>query len=106
MQVPRTPWDLARVIYRSLAVCYREATEEIESITGKHFDSVNIVGGGSNAEYLNRLTAAETGRRVNAGPGEATAIGNLGAQMLTDGEFSDLNEFRQCVFDSFGVKKY
>ena len=106
MQVPRTPWELARVIYRSLAVCYREATEEIESITGKHFDSVNIVGGGSNAEYLNRLTAAETGRRVNAGPGEATAIGNLGAQMLTDGEFSDLNEFRQCVFDSFGVKKY
>ncbi len=106
MQVPRTPWELARVIYGSLAVCYREATEEIESITGKHFDSVNIVGGGSNAEYLNRLTAAETGRRVNAGPGEATAIGNLGAQMLTDGEFSDLNEFRQCVFDSFGVKKY
>lgn len=105
-QVPETPWELARVIYRSLAVCYREATEEIEEITGKHFDSINIVGGGSNAVYLNKLTAAETKRCVYAGPGEATAIGNIGAQMLYDGVFSDLNDFRKCVFDSFGVVEY
>ncbi|WP_026488060.1 rhamnulokinase [Butyrivibrio sp. XBB1001] len=105
-QVPQTPWELARVIYRSLAVCYKEATEEIEKITGKHFDSINIVGGGSNAVYLNKLTAAETKRRVYAGPGEATAIGNIGAQMLADGIFFDLNDFRKCVFDSFGVVEY
>ena len=106
MQVPVTPWEIARVIYRSLALCYKETTEEIESITGKHFDSINIVGGGSNAEYLNRLTAKETHRTVSAGPGEATAIGNIGAQMLADGVFEDLKEFRNCVFESFGVKKY
>ncbi|MBQ6588901.1 MAG: rhamnulokinase [Butyrivibrio sp.] len=105
-QVPQTPWELSRVIYRSLAVCYKQATEEIEAITGKHFDNVNIVGGGSNAVYLNQLTAKETGRVVNAGPGEATAIGNIGAQMLADGVFADLNEFRKCVFDSFGVVRY
>ncbi|WP_029230882.1 rhamnulokinase [Butyrivibrio sp. VCB2006] len=105
-QVPNTPWELARVIYRSLAVCYKQATEEIEAITGKHFDSVNIVGGGSNAVYLNQLTAAETGRTVNAGPGEATAVGNIGAQMLADGVFADLNELRKCVFESFGVVRY
>ena len=106
MQVPVTPWEIARVIYRSLAKCYKETTEEIENITGKKFDSVNIVGGGSNAVYLNELTAAETGRTVNAGPGEATAIGNIGAQMLSDGVFSDLSEFRKCVYQSFGVIKY
>nr|MCR5101926.1 rhamnulokinase [Butyrivibrio sp.] len=106
MQVPATPWEIARVIYRSLALCYKEATEEIEKITGKHFDSINIVGGGSNAIYLNELTAAETGRVVNAGPGEATAIGNIGAQMISDGVFSSLSSFRQSVFDSFGVKQY
>ena len=105
-QVPQSPWELARVIYRSLAVCYKEATKEIEDITGKHFDSVNIVGGGSNAVYLNKLTAAETGRTVNAGPGEATAIGNIGAQMLADGVFQDLGDFRRCVFKSFGVVKF
>ncbi len=106
MQVPQTPWELSRVIYRSLAVCYREATEEIEQITGKHFDSINIVGGGSNAAYLNELTAKETGRSVNAGPSEATAIGNIGAQMLAKGEFASLNDFRKCVYESFGVKNF
>jgi rhamnulokinase len=106
MQVPVSPWEIARVIYRSLAVCYKQATEEIEAITGKHFDSVNIVGGGSNAVYLNELTAKETGRTVNAGPSEATAIGNIGAQMLYSGEFKDLNEFRRAVYDSFGVVSY
>ncbi len=105
-QVPVTPWELSHVIYRSLAVCYKEATEEIENITGKHFDSVNIVGGGSNAVYLNKLTAAETGRRVNAGPGEATAIGNIGAQMLADKVFDDLSQFREAVYNSFGVVSY
>ena len=100
-QIPRTPWELAKVIYRSLAVCYKEAAEEIEQITGKHFDCIYIVGGGSNAVYLNELTALETGKRVNAGPGEATAIGNLGAQMLADGVFEDLSAFRKCVRESF-----
>ena len=100
-QIPKTPWELSRVIYRSLAACYKEATEEIEEITGKHFDCVYIVGGGSNAVYLNELTALETGKRVNAGPSEATAIGNLGAQMLADGVFADLTGFRKCVLESF-----
>ncbi len=105
-QVPKTPWEIARVIYRSLAKCYSKALEEIEAITGKSFDAINIVGGGSNAGYLNRLTALETGKTVLAGPSEATAIGNIGAQMIADGAFTDLKSFRQSVYHSFGVKTY
>ena len=106
MEIPRTPWELARVIYRSLAVCYKDATEQLEAITGKHFGAINIVGGGSNATWLNALTAKETGRTVLAGPGEATAIGNIGCQMIADGVFEDLLAFRRCVYTSFGVKSY
>ncbi len=105
-QIPATPWELARVIYRSLAECYRKAAQELEDITGRHYDTINIVGGGSNADYLNRLTAKMTGRRVLAGPGEATAIGNLGAQMIADGVFPDLYSLRRAVYTSFGVKEY
>lgn len=105
-EIPTTPWQIARVIYRSLAVCYREALSEIEDITGRHFDTINIVGGGSNAKWLNELTAQETGRTVLAGPGEATAIGNLGALMIADGCFTDLFDFRRCVYESFGVKEF
>ena len=106
IEVPETPWQTARVIYRSLAECYRKAALEVEALTGRRYDTINIVGGGSNAAWLNELTAEITGKRVLAGPGEATAIGNLGAQMIADGAFADLKEFRGCVFESFGVKEY
>lgn len=82
IQVPETPDELAAVVYESLSDSYRETAEEIEGLTGSHYNTICIVGGGSNAEYLNRLTAKKSGRRVLAGPGEATAIGNLMAQMI------------------------
>ena len=105
-EIPVTPWEISRVIYRSLAACYRAAIEELEEITGTHYDTIHIVGGGSNARWLNRLTAQVTGRRILAGPGEATAIGCLGAQMITDGTFEDLKAFRRCVRASFEIEVY
>jgi len=102
--VPENLGQLATVIYQSLAECYAKTIEEIESLTGKHYDAINIVGGGSKASYLNQLTANKSGRTVYAGPGEATAIGNLVAQMIYGGELASLQEARACVFDSFGVE--
>lgn len=105
-QVPQTPAEIASVIYNSLAKCYAETIEEIQEITGKTYDSISVVGGGANAEYLNQLTAKYTGRTVFAGPTEATAIGNLMVQMMVGGELTDLNSARDCVFASFDVKTY
>lgn len=105
-QVPETPWEIARVIYRSLAVCYRDAVAELETIRGKKYSTIHVVGGGSNAGWLNQLTAEETGLTVLAGPSEATAIGNLGAQMIHGGVFRDLWEFRRSVKESFDIKEY
>ena len=103
-QVPENIYEFARVIYRSLAVCYKETIQEMEEITGKTYSSINIVGGGSNADYLNELTALETGKTVFAGPTEATAIGNIIAQMIASGEVKDLKTARKIVFDSFKVQ--
>jgi len=104
--VPETYGEIASVIYNSLAKCYADTIEEIQEITGKTYDSISVVGGGANAEYLNILTAKYTGRTVYAGPTEATAIGNLMAQMMTAGELTDLASARDCVFESFAVKTY
>lgn len=57
------------MIYQSLAECYAKAFEDVERLTGKKYPAVHIVGGGSNAAYLNELTAAKSGRTVYAGPG-------------------------------------
>ena len=105
-QVPETVFELACVIYNSLAKCYAEKLKQIEELTGKKYDRINVIGGGSNAKYLNELTAKYTGIPVHAGPGEATAIGNILAQMLRTGEFEDLKQARACVADSFAVKIY
>jgi rhamnulokinase len=105
-EVPETLPALASVIYNSLAKCYADELKKIEKLTGKKYSKINIIGGGSNAVYLNELTANYTGVEVHAGPGEATAIGNLLTQMLEAGEFTDLKEARSCVADSFDVKVY
>ena len=102
--VPQTPGELAAVIYNSLAICYRDSIVDLEKISGRKYETINIVGGGANADYLNQLTAKYTGKKVYAGPIEATAIGNLLAQMIADRIFADLQEARECVMESFDIK--
>ena len=53
---------------------------------------------------FNRLTAEYTGKTVEAGPTEATALGNLAAQMIAAGEFEDLRAARACIADSFAME--
>ena len=105
-QVPKTIGEIAAVIYNSLANCYAMAAKEIEIITGQKYQELHIVGGGANADFLNKLTAKYTGKTVLAGPTEATALGNISVQMITAGEFADLKEARECIYHSFEIKLY
>lgn len=102
-QVPQTIGELMRCIYMSLALCYRDAIQELQGLTGKKYTSINIVGGGCQDEYLNRLTAAATGLPVYAGPVEGTAIGNVLVQMITDGKIDSLSAARDMVRKSFQI---
>ncbi len=104
--VPETVGELAAVVYRSLAQSYGETVKELETIAGRTYDSIHIIGGGSNAAYLNQLTADATGKIVYAGPGEATAIGNLLAQMIHAGDLADLKNARKCVRESFEIRTF
>ena len=78
---PRTVGDYFRCAYRSLALSYRDALNELERNTGRTYDRLYIVGGGAKNTFLNRLTEEVTGKQVIALPIEATAIGNLKIQM-------------------------
>ena len=105
-RVPETIGELAEVVYQSLAICYKKAIHNLEEIAGKTYNSIHIIGGGSNAVYLNQLTASATGKKIYAGPSEASALGNMLAQMIRNEEFTSLQNARICVFDSFDIKKY
>lgn len=104
-EVPQSVGQIAAVIYQSLAESYAATIADIEMITGNEYSRIHIIGGGANAQYLNQLTAQKSGLPVLAGPVEATAIGNLTAQMIADNVFQDLREARGCIRDSFEVKE-
>lgn len=78
---PQTVGDYFRCAYRSLALCYMNAIQELQHNTGEHYDRIYIVGGGAKNDFLNRLTAEASGKKVIALPIEATALGNLKIQM-------------------------
>ncbi|MBR2448884.1 MAG: rhamnulokinase [Clostridia bacterium] len=104
-KVPNTVGEIVLCVYSSLAKSYKEAVEQIEEITGEKFNEINIVGGGCQNVLLNELTAKMTGRTVVAGPVEATATGNLLAQMLASGEIDTLSQGKKIITDSFEIKR-
>ena len=105
-EVPQGIGQMASVIYNSLAVCYGRTIQELEAVNGVSYERIHVVGGGANADYLNQLTARATGREVFAGPTEATAIGNILAQMIAAGQVEDLQAGRKLIRDSFEIRSY
>jgi len=104
--VPQDAGALVRVLLESLAAKYARVVRELESVTGRAISAIHVVGGGSNNELLNRLTARATGKPVRAGPSEATALGNLLVQAIALGELRDLAEARALVARSFPARRY
>lgn len=105
-KVPETPGEIARCIFLSLAKSYKQSIEEIEDITGRVFDQISIIGGGTQNELLNQMLAEESGKTIYTGPVEATAIGNIIVQLMQSGQIKDLVEARKLVHDSFEIKSY
>ena len=100
------PGQLVRVILESLALNYREILERLEDITGETLEVVHVVGGGIQNELLCQFTAEATGKRVVAGPVEATASGNVLMQARADGQLNSLAELREVVRNSFELRTY
>ncbi|MCB5954333.1 rhamnulokinase [Enterococcus sp. CWB-B31] len=104
-RVPKTTGQIARCIYDSLALCYAVELEKMKVLTdtGRPIDKLQIVGGGSKNKFLNQLTANAASITVEAGPDEATAIGNILLQMIAAGTFKDLEEAREAIRQSFEI---
>ena len=98
---PATHGEFARAILESLALRYRNVVENLEALAGRRIAVIHIVGGGSRNALLNQFVADCTGRRVVAGPSEATAIGNILVQAMGAGELASLDEARAAVRHSF-----
>ncbi len=105
-QVPVGPEQITRVIFESLAVCYRKVLLDLEDTLGRKMDVIHIVGGGSRNSVLNQFVADATGRTVVAGPAEATAIGNVLVQAMGSGLIASHEKAREVVRHSFEVRHF
>lgn len=104
--VPETVGEIMRCIYESLALKYRFALDQLSQVTGKHFSSLHILGGGTKDGLLCRMTADCTGIPVIAGPVEATALGNILIQLVALGEVKDIEEGRALIAATEPVKRF
>ncbi len=92
--------DVINCVYHSLAKAYDDAVKVIEEISKKQIDVINIVGGGCKDTYLNSLTEKYTGKKVIAGPVEATAAGNIMVQLMYIDKSLDLTSARELIKNS------
>lgn len=103
---PTSPGSYVRCILESLAMKYCVVLRNLEQICGKRIEQIRVIGGGSKNRLLNQFTADATGRRVLAGPAEATSLGNIGVQLLATGEASSIQEVRSIVDRSFPTEVF
>jgi rhamnulokinase len=98
--------EFVQSIFESLALMYRSVLDSLESLTGTRFEEIRVVGGGARNKLLNQYTADATGRRVIAGPIEATALGNIAMQMVTTGAVSSIQDARAVIDRSFPTELF
>ena len=103
---PNAQPAIVKLILDSLALRYASVLRSIEMLTNQRINGVQIVGGGSQNDYLNQATANATGLPVLAGPVEATVIGNALAQAIASGRFASLAEARRHVAENIELKEF
>jgi sugar (pentulose or hexulose) kinase len=104
--VPVSRGAMIRCVLESLARRYRDVLQLLSDCAGQPVEILHIVGGGSQNELLNQLTAEATGLPVIAGPVEATVIGNALVQLIALGELKDLREARQLTAGMEGLRRF
>ncbi|MDD3212377.1 MAG: rhamnulokinase [Eubacteriales bacterium] len=105
-QPPASLAELLGCVMHSLAHGYAEGIRSLETLTGRQYNALHIVGGGSRNEVLNQWTANAAGLPVYAGPDEGSALGNVIAQLIALGEIADLQQARAMVHSNFPIKTY
>jgi len=104
--VPQSVGAVVRSVLESLALAYREVLELVQQVSNQPVSTLHIVGGGTQNQLLNQLTANATGLPVVAGPIEATVMGNALVQLITLGEIANLRQARDIVAGMAELKRY
>lgn len=104
--VPQSVGEIMRCIYESLAMKYKLTFEKLRECTNKDYPVIHVIGGGTKDTLLCRLTASSCNRTVKAGPIEATVMGNVAVQLMSDNCVESIGNARKIIADSSELKTY
>jgi rhamnulokinase len=104
--IPSDEGAIIRCALDSLALKCRFVLGNIREALDRTFDTIHIVGGGIQNKLLCQLIADATGLEVQAGPVEATALGNILVQAIASGDIADLAQARDVVRASTPIQAY
>ena len=104
--IPQTVGEIIRCIYESLALKYRYTFDGIKECTGKDYDRIHVMGGGTKDKLLLQMTAQSCNVNVYGGPIEATALGNVAIQLMSTGAIKDIKEARKIIAKGENLKLY
>ena len=102
--VPQTVGEVMRCIYESLAMKYRLTFEKLRECTKRDYPVIHVIGGGTKDGLLCQMTANSCDRTVKAGPIEATVMGNVAVQLMSDGSVENIGQARKIIADSSELK--
>jgi len=103
---PQNRGEYVRSVLESLVIKYLEAFKSLQKLVPETITEIHIIGGGSQNELLNQLTANKLGIPVIAGPVEATAIGNILVQGLANNEYSSFNDMKTILKKGVSTKVF
>jgi rhamnulokinase len=104
--VPEEKDAVLRCALESIAMKFRQVFGMCEELAGGRIGTIHIVGGGTKNRQLCQFAADACGRRVVAGPVEATATGNVMMQAVAAGDVASIAEAREVIRRSFPVDEY
>ena len=104
--VPETVGEIMRCIYESLAMKYRLTFEKLRACTERDYPAIHVIGGGTKDGLLCQMTANSCDRTVKAGPIEATVMGNVAVQLMSDGSVKNIGQARKIVANSSELKTF
>lgn len=104
--VPETYQQIARCIFESLALRYRQVLDYLRELAPFPIEKLHVIGGGTYNRHLMQMTANSIGIPVLTGPVEGTAIGNIMLQAKAAGLVSDMFQMRKIIADSIELNTY
>lgn len=104
--VPETVGEIMRCIYESLAMKYRLTFEKLRECTERDYPVIHVIGGGTKDGLLCQMTANSCDRTVKAGPIEATVMGNVAVQLMSNGSVENIGQARKIIAESSELKTF